>query len=66
MSDEKPEIDVEIPLTQKDRAVVNGAMRLAEGIAALAYGTASEAAEHFAAAERWADVAKQADREDAA
>ncbi len=66
MSDEKPEIDVEIPLTPKERAVVNGAMRLAEGIAALAYGTASEAAEHFAAAERWADVAKQADREDAA
>lgn len=62
MSDEKPEID-EIPLTTKDRAVVNGAMRLAEGIAALADGSASEAAEHFAAAARWQAVARQAGAE---
>ena len=60
MSDEKPEVDVEIRLTPKDRAAVNAALEMADGFAAIAHGTPSEAAEHFAAAERWTAVAKQA------
>ncbi len=62
MSDEKPETD-EIRLTPRERAVVNAAMELADGFAALGYGAASEAADHFAAAERWSAVAKQAGTE---
>jgi hypothetical protein len=50
MSDANPEVD-EIPLTPKDRAAVN---------AAITYGTPSEAADHFAEAERWAEAARQA------
>ena len=63
MSDEKPEVDVEIRLTPRERAVVNAAMELADGFAALGYGTPAEAADHFAAAERWSAVAKQAGTE---
>lgn len=63
MSDTRPEIDGEIALTPKDRAAVNAAMELAEGFAAIAYGTPAEAAEHFAEAERWTAVAKQAGTE---
>lgn len=59
MSDTKPEVD-EIALTPKDRAAVNAAMEMADGFAALAHGAASEAADHFAAAERWAEVVRQA------
>ena len=62
MSDEKPETD-EIRLTPRERAVVNAAMELADGFAALGYGTPAEAADHFAAAERWSAVAKQAGTE---
>ncbi len=58
MSDTRPEVDVEIPLTPKERAVVNAAMELADGFAAIAHGTHAEAAEHFAEAERWMAVAK--------
>lgn len=58
MSDEKPEVDVEIHLTPRDRAVVNAAMELAEGFAAISCGTPAEAADHFAEAERWMAVAK--------
>ena len=62
MNDTKPEAD-EIPLTPKDRAVVNEAVEIAKGFAELAYGTASEAVGHFAAAARWQAVAKQAGAE---
>ena len=59
MSDTKPEVDVDILLTPRERAVVNGAMATAEGIAALAHGAVSEAAERFAAAAWWQSVARQ-------
>ena len=62
MSDEKPEVG-EIVLTPKERAAVNAAMELADGFAALGHGAASEAADHFAAAERWAEVVRQAGTE---
>ncbi len=60
MSDTKPNAD-EIPLTPKDRAAVNAALELADGFAALAYGTPAEAVEHFVAAERWTDVVRKLD-----
>lgn len=63
MSDEKPEVDVEIRLTPRERAVVNAALEMADGFAALGHGTPAEAAEHFAAAERWTAAAKQAGTE---
>ena len=62
MSDEKPETD-EIRLTPRERAVVNAAMELADGFAALGHVAPAEAAEHFAAAERWTAAAKQAGTE---
>ena len=62
MSDEKPEAG-EIRLTPKDRAVVNAALELADGFAALGHGAPAEAAGHFAEAERWTAVAKQAGTE---
>ena len=62
MSDEKPEVG-EIVLTPKERAAVNAALELADGFAALGHGTPAEAAEHFAAAERWTAAAKQAGTE---
>lgn len=60
MSDTKPE-SAEIVLTPKERAAVNAALEMADGFAALAYGTPAEAAEHFAESARWAEVVRQAD-----
>ena len=62
VSEEKPEVG-EIVLTPKERAAVNAAMELADGFSSIGHGAPAEAAEHFAAAERWTAAAKQAGTE---